>query len=69
MNWDAIGAVGEILGATAVLVTLIYRAAQAREAKETVRRRKRPVPRTIPRFVARPGRGPRDFPLERSALG
>lgn len=24
MNWDALGAVGELLGAAAVLVTLIY---------------------------------------------
>ena len=28
MNWDAIGAVGEIIGAVAVLVTLIYLARQ-----------------------------------------
>jgi len=28
MNWDAIGAIGEILGATAVLVTLVYLARQ-----------------------------------------
>ena len=31
MNWDAIGAVGEILGAAAVVVTLIYLAAQLRQ--------------------------------------
>jgi len=30
MNWDAIGAVGEILGASAVVVSLIYLAAQIR---------------------------------------
>jgi len=30
MNWDAIGAVGEILGATAVVVSLIYVASQVR---------------------------------------
>lgn len=30
MNWDAIGAVGEILGAVGVLVTLVYLAAQIR---------------------------------------
>ena len=30
MNWDAIGAIGEILGAIAVLGTLIYLAAQIR---------------------------------------
>lgn len=31
MNWDAIGAAGELLGATAVLVTLIYLAVQVRQ--------------------------------------
>ena len=31
MNWDAIGAVGEILGAIAVVVTLVYLARQLRE--------------------------------------
>jgi len=31
MNWEAIGAVGEILGAIAVLVTLIYLATQIRQ--------------------------------------
>ena len=30
MNWDAIGAMGEILGAVAVLVTLVYLAIQIR---------------------------------------
>ena len=31
MNWEAIGAIGEILGAVAVLVTLVYLAAQIRQ--------------------------------------
>ena len=31
MNWDAIGAVGEILGATAVVATLIYLARQMQQ--------------------------------------
>ena len=31
MNWDAIGAVGEILGATGVIVTLAYLATQIRQ--------------------------------------
>ncbi len=30
MNWDAIGAVGEIIGAAAVVVTLAYLALQVR---------------------------------------
>ena len=33
MNWDAIGAVGEILGAAAVVATLVYLAIQVRSAK------------------------------------
>lgn len=31
MNWDAIGAVGEILGALAVFVSLIYLATQTKQ--------------------------------------
>ena len=31
MNWDAIGAVGEIIGALAVLATLVYLALQVRQ--------------------------------------
>ena len=34
MNWDAVGAVGEIIGALAVLVTLVYLATQIRQANE-----------------------------------
>jgi hypothetical protein len=33
LNWDAIGAVGEILGAAAVVATLVYLAIQVRSAK------------------------------------
>ncbi len=33
MNWEAIGAVGEILGAAVVFITLIYLASQVRQAK------------------------------------
>ncbi len=32
MNWDAIGAIGEILGAAAVVATLVYLAIQIRSA-------------------------------------
>ena len=32
MNWDAIGAVGEIVGALTVLITLIYLAIQIRQS-------------------------------------
>ena len=37
MNWEAIGAVGEILGALAVAVTLIYLARQTRENSRAVK--------------------------------
>ncbi len=33
MNWDAIGAIGEIVGALAVVLTLVYLAYQVRYAK------------------------------------
>ena len=36
MNWDAIGAVGELLGASAVLVTLIYLAVQIKQNTSAV---------------------------------
>ena len=36
-DWDAIGAVGEILGAIAVLVTLVYLANQIRQANDVAR--------------------------------
>ena len=38
LNWDAIGAVGEILGAAAVFITLIYLAHQVRHARSEARR-------------------------------
>ena len=34
MNWDAIGAVGEIVGALAVLITLAYLAVQVRHSRD-----------------------------------
>ena len=33
MNWEAIGAIGELVGAAAVIVTLIYLASQVRYAR------------------------------------
>ena len=33
MNWDALGAIGEIVGAVAVIATLLYLAIQIREAR------------------------------------
>lgn len=37
MNWDAIGAVGEVAGAIAVVVTLVYLARQIRHSAEATR--------------------------------
>jgi hypothetical protein len=37
MNWEAIGAIGEILGALSVLITLVYLATQVNEAKRSTR--------------------------------
>ena len=37
MNWEAIGAMGEILGAIAVLSTLVYLAIQVRRSNELAR--------------------------------
>ena len=34
MNWDAIGAIGEILGAAAVFASLIYLAVQIRSSSK-----------------------------------
>ena len=34
MNWDAIGAIGEIIGAIAVLITLVYLAFQVRQSNK-----------------------------------
>jgi hypothetical protein len=37
MNWDAMGAVAETLGALAVFITLAYLAVQVRSAKDAIR--------------------------------
>jgi len=41
MNWDAIGAVGEIVGAAAVVATLAYLALQLKENTRHIRRAER----------------------------
>jgi hypothetical protein len=38
MNWDAVGAIGQILGSVAVFVTLGYLATQVRQAKRQMQR-------------------------------
>ena len=37
MNWEAIGAIGEVVGAVAVVVTLVYLAIQVREGSRATR--------------------------------
>jgi hypothetical protein len=36
MNWEALGAIGEIVGAVAVIVTLVYLAIQVRHSSKTL---------------------------------
>ena len=36
MNWEAIGAIGEIIGATGVIVSVVYLAAQIRSGSRTL---------------------------------
>ena len=36
MNWEAIGAVGEVLGAGAVMITLGYLAVQIRQSTQAM---------------------------------
>jgi hypothetical protein len=38
MSWEAIGAIGEVVGAAAVIASLIYLAAQIRQNSRTIRR-------------------------------
>ena len=35
MNWEAIGAIGEVVGATAVFVSLLYLALQIRNSRRS----------------------------------
>ena len=35
MNWEAIGAIGELMGATAVVVTLLYLVKQIKQNTES----------------------------------
>ena len=37
MNWDALGAIGELVGATAVVLTLGYLAVQIRQSSKSSR--------------------------------
>lgn len=39
MNWDALGAIAELIGASAVLITLIYLAVQTRDNAKVMRSR------------------------------
>lgn len=46
MNWNALGALGEIVGAAAVVFTLVYLARQMREASEEAKRNQAELRRT-----------------------
>ena len=37
MNWDAVGAIGEVVGAVAVVITLLYVARQIHQASAQTR--------------------------------
>ena len=37
MNWEAIGAIGDLLGGTAVLITLLYLALQVKDARNALK--------------------------------
>ena len=43
MNWEAIGAIGEVLGAFAVVMTLLYLAVQVKYAKNATTDATRPL--------------------------
>ena len=43
MNWDAIGAVGELLGAIGVIASLVYLAGQIRDSREQMSQNTRAV--------------------------
>ena len=51
MNWEAIGAVGEVLGAVGVVVTLAYLAVQIRANTRTMRAESRRAQRASSRDV------------------
>ena len=38
MNWDEVGAIGQVLGSVAVFITLVYLAIQTRHAKDATQR-------------------------------
>ena len=42
MNWDAIGAIAELLGAIGVIASLVYLGSQIRQSREQIPRSKGP---------------------------
>ena len=46
MNWDAIGAIAELLGAIGVIASLIYLATQIRQSREQMSQNTRALPHT-----------------------
>jgi len=64
MNWEAIGAIGDFVSGLAVLVALLYLAAQLRQSQREVRRRRRSV--SSRRRVRSRSRSPRASACSRS---
>ena len=53
MNWDAVGAIAELLGAIGVIASLVYLATQIRQSREQMGRTLGPcAPAPIRTFIA-----------------
>ena len=61
MNWDAVGAVGEVIGGIAVLITVLYLVVQIRQNNKLLQAQHREMNRTAVRDISRPKIESRDF--------
>ena len=69
MTWDAIGAVGEIIGAVAVVISLVYLASQLRHSNELARENAyRELQRDIGQIMSELNRDPGLHTIWREAL-
>ena len=69
MNWEAIGAVGEIVGAGAVVISLVYLASQLRQSNELARENAyRELQRDIAQIMADLNRDPELHKIWREVL-
>ncbi len=66
MNWDAIGALGEIAGAVAVFASLVYLALQMRQNTRAIRGRAEQETVSLQQSALQPALNLRMFTLERS---